>query len=39
MQVLRLTTPYLHPSDEILSLGTPGTEKRSGPRSLRMTVV
>ena len=24
MQILRLTTPHLHPSDEDLSLGTPG---------------
>ena len=38
MQVLRLTTPNLHPSDEDLSSGTPETEKRLVPRSLRMTV-
>jgi len=35
-QILRLTTPELHPADEDLSAG-PGTERRSGPRSLRMT--
>ena len=36
-QVLRLTTPELHPADEDLSAGTPETEKRLGPLSLRMT--
>jgi hypothetical protein len=37
MQVLRLTTPKLHPADEDLSAGAPETEKRLGPLSLRMT--
>jgi len=37
MQILRLTTPNLHPSDEDLSLGTPGAEMHLRPRSLRMT--
>jgi len=32
-QILRLTTPDLHPTDEDLSAGTPGAEKRSGPHS------
>jgi hypothetical protein len=37
MQVLRLTTPHLHPSDEDLSLGTPELKNAWGPFSLRMT--
>jgi hypothetical protein len=32
-QILRLTTPNLHPADEDLSAGTLGAEKRSGPHS------
>lgn len=36
-QILRLTTPELHPTDEDLPAGTPETEKRLGPRSLLMT--
>ena len=39
MQVLRLTTPTLHPADEDPSAGTPEAEKRLGPLSLRMTAV
>jgi len=31
MQVLRLTTPNLHPTDEDLSVGTPGLESAWGP--------
>ncbi len=34
-QILRLTTPKLHPANEDLFAGTP--EVRLGPRSLRMT--
>jgi hypothetical protein len=33
-RVLRLTTPNLHPADEDLSAGDPGTERRLGPCSL-----
>jgi hypothetical protein len=36
-QILRLTTPDLHPKEQRPLFGNPGTEKRSGPRSLRMT--
>jgi hypothetical protein len=36
-QVLRLTTPNLHPKEQRPLFGDPGTEKRLGPRSLRMT--
>ena len=35
MQILRLTTPKLHPKEQKRTLGTP--ERRLGPRSLRMT--
>ena len=37
MQILRLTTPKLHPTDEDLSAGTPGLKYAWGARSLRMT--
>jgi hypothetical protein len=37
MQVLRLTTPKLHPKEHRPLFGDPGTEKRLGPLSLRMT--
>jgi hypothetical protein len=36
-QILRLTTPKLHPKEQRPLFGDPGTEKRLGPRSLRMT--
>jgi hypothetical protein len=37
MQILRLTTPKLHPKEQRSLFGDPGTEKRLGPLSLRMT--
>jgi len=37
MQILRLTTPKLHPKEQRSLFGDPGTEKRFGPLSLRMT--
>ena len=36
-QILRLTTPELHPKEQRPLFGDPGTERRSGSRSLRMT--
>jgi hypothetical protein len=36
-QILRLTTPKLHPKEPRPLFGDPGTEKRLGSRSLRMT--
>jgi len=36
-QILRLTTPELHSKEQRPLFGNPGTERRSGPRSLRMT--
>ena len=36
-QILRLTTPNLHPKEQRPLFGDPGTEKRLGPLSLRMT--
>ena len=37
MQLLRLTTPKLHPKEQRSLFEDPGTEKRLGPLSLRMT--
>ena len=37
MQILRLTTPKLHPKEQRSLFGPPGTERRLGPLSLRMT--
>ena len=37
MQILRLTTPKLHPRERRSLFGGPGTEKRLGPLSLWMT--
>ena len=37
MQILRLTTPKLHPREQRSLFGGPGTEKRLGPLSLGMT--
>jgi hypothetical protein len=37
MQILRLTTPKLHPKEQRSLFGDPGTEERLGPLSLRMT--
>ena len=34
MQILRLTTPKLHPKEQRSLFGGPGTEKRLGPLSL-----
>jgi hypothetical protein len=36
-QILRLTTPNLHPKEQRSLFGDPGTEKRLGSRSLGMT--
>jgi hypothetical protein len=36
-QILQLTTPDLHPKEQRPLFGDPGSERRSGPRSLRMT--
>jgi hypothetical protein len=37
MQILRLTTPNLHPTDEGLSAGAPELKNALGHRSIRVT--
>ena len=37
MQILRLTTPNLHPTDEDLSAGAPELKNALGHRSIRVT--
>ena len=38
-QILRLTTPTLHPKEQRPFFGDPGLKTARGPRSLRMTPV